>query len=163
MYRDHDLEPVIALASTLTHADLKAAAGVEALAGVRIIADDTYSIIAASEVALVASGTATLEAAILGCPMVIAYKMSRLSYLVGRLMIRGVDFIGMPNLLAGKSLVPELIQGDVTPEKLVRAAEPMLDESLRAEVTRQLRALRATLGEPGASARVAGIALEIIG
>jgi lipid-A-disaccharide synthase len=163
MYRDHDLEPVIALASTLTHADLKAAAGAEALAGVRIIADDTYSIIAASEVALVASGTATLEAAILGCPMVIAYKMSRLSYLVGRLMIRGVDFIGMPNLLAGRSLVPELIQGDVTPEKLVRAAEPMLDESLRAEVARQLRALRATLGEPGASARVAGIALEIIG
>jgi lipid-A-disaccharide synthase len=161
--RDHDLEPIIALASTLTHADLEAVAGAEELAGVRVIAGDTYSIIASSEIALVASGTATLETAILGCPMVIVYKMSRLSYAVGRALIHGVDFIGMPNLLAGKSLVPELIQSDVTPDKIVRAAEPMLDGSIRCEVTGQLRALRALLGEPGASARVATLALEIIG
>jgi lipid-A-disaccharide synthase len=160
---DHDLEPVIALANTLTVEDLQAVAGAEALAGVRIIEGDTYSIIAASELALVASGTATLEAALLGCPMVIAYKMSALSYAVGRALIRGVDFIGMPNLLAGRQLVPELIQHDVTPTKLVRAAEPMLDESIRSEVIAQLRAIRTTLGEPGASARVAAMALWIIG
>ncbi|HLW70929.1 MAG TPA: lipid-A-disaccharide synthase [Candidatus Binataceae bacterium] len=158
---DHDLEPVIALANTLSVEDLRSIAGPEALAGVRIIEGDTYSIIAASELALVASGTATLEAALLGCPMVIAYKMSALSYAVGRALVRGVDCVGMPNLLAGRQVVPELIQYDVTPAKLVRAAEPMLDESLRREVIAELRALRMTLGEPGASARVAAIALQM--
>jgi lipid-A-disaccharide synthase len=160
--RDHDLEPVIALANTLTVGDLSSVAGAEALAGVRIIEGDTYSIIAASELALVASGTATLEAALLGCPMVIAYKMSSLSYAVGRALIRRVDFIGMPNLLAGRQLAPELIQYDVTAAKLVRAAEPMLDESIRSDMVGQLRALRTKLGEPGASARVARIALQMI-
>jgi lipid-A-disaccharide synthase len=160
--RDHDLEPVIALASTLSIKDLEKVASREALTGVRIIEGETYSIIAASELALVASGTATLETALLGCPMVIAYKMSALSYGVGRALIRGVDFIGMPNLLAGRQLVPELIQYDVTPEKLVRAAEPMLDESIRKQVGADLRALRAALGERGASARVAAHALQML-
>jgi lipid-A-disaccharide synthase len=159
---DHDLIPVIALASTLTPDDLTAAAGVAMLQDVRIIEDDTYSIIAASVLALVASGTATLETALLGCPMVIAYKMSLLSYAVGRMLIRGVDYIGMPNLLAGRSLVPELIQYDVTPQKLVRAAEPLLASSLHDQVASELRALRDRLGTPGAAARVAAMVLEII-
>ena len=84
---DHDLTPVIVLAPTLTVADLRELAG-SALDGVRIITEDAYSIIAASELALVASGTATLETALLGCPMVIAYKMSPLTYALGRLLIR---------------------------------------------------------------------------
>lgn len=160
---DHDLEPVIALASTITLDDLRSAAGARALEGIRIIEGDTYSMIAASEVALVASGTATLESALLGCPMVIAYKLSPLSYVVGRMLIKGVDFIGLPNLLAGRRLVPELIQYEVTPINLVRAAEPMLAPALRAEVAGQLRALRDRLGSPGAAARVATMALEMIG
>jgi lipid-A-disaccharide synthase len=160
---DHDLEPVIALASTLTLEDLRAAAGAEALAGIRVIEGDTYSMIAASEIALVASGTATLEAALLGCPMVIAYKLSALSYLVGRILIKGVDFIGLPNLLAGRRLVPELIQYQVTPVNLVRAAEPLLAPALHSEIATQLRALRERLGPPGAAARVASMALEMIG
>jgi len=160
---DHDLEPVIALASTLTLEDLRSAAGAEALAGIRIIEGDTYSMIAASEIALVASGTATLESALLGCPMVIAYKLSALSYAVGRMLIRGVDYIGLPNLLAGRRLVPELIQYEVTPVNLVRAAEPLLAPALRSEIAGQLRALRDRLGSPGAAARVAAMALEMIG
>ena len=80
---DHDLTPVIVLAPTLTLDDLRAAAG-GVLEGVRVIGGDSYSIIAASELALVASGTATLETALLGCPMVIAYKMSPLTYILGR-------------------------------------------------------------------------------
>jgi lipid-A-disaccharide synthase len=160
---DHDLEPVIALASTLTREDLCAAAGAETLAGIRVIEGDTYSMIAASEVALVASGTATLESALLGCPMVIAYKLSALSYAVGRMLIKGVDYIGLPNLLAGRRLVPELIQYEVTPINLVRAAEPLLAPALRTEIAAQLRALRDRLGAPGAAARVAAMALEMIG
>jgi lipid-A-disaccharide synthase len=160
---DHDLVPVVALASTLTPRDLRAAVGDEALAGIRIIEGDTYSMIAASEIALVASGTATLESALLGCPMVIAYKLSALSYVIGRMLIKGVDYIGMPNLLAGRRLVPELIQYEVTPVNLVRAAEPMLAPALRSEIAGQLRSLRDRLGSPGAAARVAAMALEMIG
>jgi lipid-A-disaccharide synthase len=158
---DHDLTPVIVLAPTLTVADLREVAG-SALDGVRIITEDAYSIIAASELALVASGTATLETALLGCPMVIAYKMSPLTYALGRLLIRGVDFIGMPNLLAGRRIVPELIQWEVTPSKLVRAGEPMLAESLHAEVAGSLKAVAQSLGTAGAAGRVADIALGML-
>jgi lipid-A-disaccharide synthase len=156
--RDHGLTPVIALAPTLTAAEVQAAG----LDGLRIIAGDTYSIIAASELALVASGTATLETALLGCPMVIAYKMSALTYGLGRLLVRGVDFIGMPNILAGRRVVPELIQWEVTPANLVRAAEPMLAEPARAETATALRSVRQSLGAAGAAARVAKMALGMI-
>jgi lipid-A-disaccharide synthase len=158
---DHDLMPVIVLAPTLALDDLRAAAG-PGIEGVRVISGDSYSIIAASELALVASGTATLETALLGCPMVIAYKMSPLTYILGRMLITGVDFIGMPNILAGRRIVPELIQRQVTPVNLIRAAEPMLAESLHAEVTASLKAVAQRLGAPGASARVADIAMGML-
>jgi lipid-A-disaccharide synthase len=160
---DHDLEPVIALASTLTADDLRSTVGAGALDRIRIIEGDTYSMLAASEIAIVASGTATLESALLGCPMVIAYRVSALSYAIGRMLVKGVDYVGMPNLLAGRRLVPELIQDEVTPVNLVRAAEPMLSPALRSEIAGQLRALRDRLGTPGAASRVAAMALEMIG
>jgi lipid-A-disaccharide synthase len=158
----HRLTPTIALAPTLDAGLLREIAGASALDGVQIIQDDTYSIIAASDLALVASGTATLETALLGCPMVIAYKMSSLTYTVARMLVRGVDFIGMPNILAGRAIVPELIQGDVTPGNLVRAAEPMLVEPLHSETAAALRAVRANLGAPGAADRVAAMAMEMM-
>lgn len=158
----HALTPVIALAPTLNPALLHEVAGAGALAGVHIIQGDTYSIIAASELALVASGTATLETALLGCPMVIAYKMSSVTYILARMLVRSVDFIGMPNILAGRAIVPELIQRNVTPAKLVRAAEPMLLEPLHSETAAALRAVRDSLGAPGAAARVASMALEMM-
>ena len=160
--RAHDLTPVIALAPTLSAADLHAAAGSAGLDGLRIIGGDTYSIIAASDLALVASGTATLETALLGCPMVIAYKMSAFTYGLGRLLVTGVDFIGMPNILAGRRVVPELIQWEVTSANLVRAAEPMLAEPTRSDTAAALRSVRRSLGDPGAAARVAAIALGMI-
>ena len=158
----HGLTPVIALAPTLAAAGLREVAGAAALEGVHIIQDDTYSIIAASDLALVASGTATLETALLGCPMVIAYKMSSITYSLARMLVRGVDYIGMPNILAGRAIVPELIQGDVTAAHLVRAAEPLLAEPLHSETAAALRAVRASLGAPGAAARVAAMALEMM-
>lgn len=159
---DHDLTPAIALASTLTKADLAAAAGPLPLDDVRIIRDDAYSIIAASDLALVASGTATLETALLGCPMVIAYKVSALTYGLGRALVKGVEHVGMPNILAGRRIVPELIQWRVTAENLVRAAEPMLARPLREETAAALAAVRASLGAPGGADRVAAMALEMI-
>jgi lipid-A-disaccharide synthase len=159
--RDHDLQIALALAPTLTRAELEEV-GRTNLGGIVIVENDTYNIVAASEVALVASGTATLETALLGCPEVIAYKVSPLTYILGRMLVTGVDYIGMPNILAGRQIVPELIQRDVTVEKLVRAAEPLLSDSIHAETVTALKALREKLGSPGAAGRVATIALDMI-
>jgi lipid-A-disaccharide synthase len=158
----HGLTPVIALAPTLESSLLSEVAGVNALEDVQIIHDDTYSIVAASDLALVASGTATLETALLGCPMVIAYKMSPVTYALARMLVRGVDFIGMPNILAGRGIVPELIQSEVTPANLVLAAEPMLAEPLHSQIAAELRSLRASLGASGAAERVAAMAVEMM-
>ena len=158
--RDHGLTPVLALAPTLSPDTIAAESGAD-LSGIRIIAGDTYSIIAASELALVTSGTATLETALLGCPMVIAYKISGLTYVLGRMLITGVKFIGMPNILAGRKIVPELIQGEMTAKNLVRTAEPFLSDTIHRETAAALHSLRDLLGAPGAAARVAAIALEI--
>ena len=158
---DHHLVPVVALAPTLAPADLEAAANHDELKNVHIIAGDTYSIIAASELALVASGTATLETALLGCPMVIVYRVSVLTYTLGRLLVRGVDYFGMPNILAGRRLVPELLQRQVNATNLVRAAEPMLAEPLHSEIASALRSLRASLGSPSAAQRVATMAMDM--
>jgi lipid-A-disaccharide synthase len=158
---DHDLVPVITLAPTLTRSDLEAAANRDELNSVRVIASDNYSIIAASELALVASGTATLETALLGCPMVIVYRVSALTYALGRLLTRGMEYFGMPNILAGRRLVPELLQGQVNASNLVRAAEPMLTQPLHDEIASALKSLRALLGCPSAADRVAAMALDM--
>lgn len=158
---DHGLTPVIALAPTLTLAQLREEGRVN-LDGIRVIEGDTYSIVAACVLALAASGTATLETALLGRPMVVAYKMSPLTYALARMLVRGVDYIAMPNILAGREVVPELIQGRVNARNLVRAAENLMVEPLRTETRDALLALRARLGEPGAAARVAAIALEMM-
>ncbi len=159
--RDHGLVPVIAVAPTLSREQL-AREGRADLSEMRIIEGDTYSIIAASEAALVTSGTATLETALLGCPMVVAYKVSPLTYVLGRILVRGVDFIAMPNILAGERIVPELIQGELTARNLVRAAEPLLSESIRRATVARLLTLRHQLGEPGAARRVAELALGMV-
>jgi lipid-A-disaccharide synthase len=159
---DYDLVPVIALAPTLARADLEAGVNGDELNNVHVIDGDTYSIIAASELAFVTSGTATLETALLGCPMVIVYRASVLTYALGRLLVRGVDYFGMPNILAGRRLVPELLQREVNASNLVRAAEPMLTEPLRGEIASALLSLRALLGSPQAATRVAAIALDMI-
>ncbi len=159
--RDHGLTPVIALAPTLNSAELSSESDVD-LSDIRIIEGDTYSIIAASDLALVTSGTATLETALLECPMVISYKVSALTYILGRVLITGVEFIGMPNILAGRKIVPELIQGEMNARNLVRAAEPLLTPTIRAETVAALKALREKLGAPGAAHRVAATALEMI-
>jgi lipid-A-disaccharide synthase len=158
---DHNLVPVIALAPTLDAADLNSEVGGHELDNVRIIAGDTYSIIAASELALVASGTATLETALLGCPMVIVYRVSALTYALGRLLVRGVEHIGMPNILAGRQLVPELLQQQVNARNLVRAGEPMLTEAFRREIAESLASLRGLLGSPNAAKKVASMALQM--
>ncbi len=97
---------------------------------VRIIRRNTYTALRAADAAVVASGTATLETALVGTPMLIVYRVSPLSYLIGRLLI-GVDNIGLPNIVCGKRIVPELIQNEVTPENIARELSGILRDPER--------------------------------
>ncbi len=159
--RERNLVPCLALAHTLDPAELSRQTGID-LGGIHVIQNDTYSIVGASDLALVASGTATLETAMLGCPMVIAYKMSAATYLVAKLLITGVRHIGMPNILAGSEIVPELIQWQVSGAKLAAAAGRLLEEPLRSRTIEALGRIRSQLGAPGAASRVAAMALAMI-
>jgi lipid-A-disaccharide synthase len=161
LHREEGLTPCLALAHTLRADELGDLSGAD-LHGIRVIQNDTYSIVGASEVALVASGTATLETALLGCPMVIAYKVSEATYTVARILVTGVNFIGMPNILAGSEIVPELIQHEVSGPKMARAAAALLRQPLRGRTIEALGAIRSQLGAPGAASRVAAIALAMI-
>jgi len=130
--------------------------------GVPALADQTYDVVAAADLVLVASGSASLETALLGRPMVILYRLSTLSYAVARALVR-VPFIGMPNLVLNKRAVPELIQGDVTPDRIAAEARAILDDPARAaEIEADLRRVRERLGEPGAAARAAKIAADMM-
>ncbi|MFW5930388.1 MAG: lipid-A-disaccharide synthase [Desulfosalsimonas sp.] len=109
-----------------------------------------------------ASGTVTLEAAIFGVPMVIIYRVSPVSYLLGRMLVR-VEHIGLANIIAGERVVPELIQNKAEPSEIARTVTHLLsDEDALGELRRRLRSVRAKLGEAGASARTAEIALSMI-
>lgn len=128
-----------------------------------VLAGATYDLIGAADLALATSGTATLECALLECPMVIAYRLSPLTAALGRLLVRGVRHIGMPNIVAGREIVPELIQREVTGWALAAAARPMLyDAARRAAVVEGLREVRDKLGGGGAAEHVARLALELV-
>ncbi len=125
--------------------------------------DDMHLVLPGCDAALVASGTATLEAAVHHVPMVIAYRVSPLSYRIGRAVIR-VPFIGLVNLVAGRAVVPELIQEEVTAARLAREAARLLAVGpIRENVIKDLVRVQELLGEGGASERTAEIALEMMG
>ncbi len=117
--------------------------------------------VAASDVAVVASGTATLEAALMRTPLVAIYRVSGLTYAIGRTMLK-IPFVCLPNLLVQRRVVPELIQGEMTPGKIVAALEPLWAGPAREEMLRGLDDVRATLGQPGAASRVADAVTALI-
>jgi lipid-A-disaccharide synthase len=119
---------------------------------------------AAADLLLLASGTAALEAACYGTPMVVLYRLSRLSYALARVLVRGVSHISLPNILSGRGAVPELIQDDATPARLSRAAHTLLrDGEARARQQAVLREVRARLGQRGAGERAARAVLREAG
>jgi lipid-A-disaccharide synthase len=123
----------------------------------------THEAIQACEVVVAASGSVTLEAAILGTPLVIVYKVHRLSYEIGRRLIR-VEHIGLVNLVAGETVAPELIQDRVTAEGIVKEVMGILEDPGRqAWIRSRLEDVRRRLGSPGASIRAAEIALALLG
>lgn len=127
-----------------------------------IVENNSYDTMAASELLVVASGTVTLEAAILNTPMVILYRVSPLTYWIGRMMAR-VDHIGLVNLVAGTTVAPELIQGSASPERIAEEALSILTDGLRFSAMKSaLVAVKKKLGTPGASERVARLVLEMM-
>ena len=130
-------------------------------ATVRIVDGDAYNMLAAADLVWVASGTATLEAGLLKKPMVITYRLSPLSYWLGRLLVR-VEHIGMVNIIAGERVVPELIQREVTAERILAETRRLLEPEVHRAVVRKLDAVRRRLGPPGAPARVADMAVRLL-
>lgn len=124
----------------------------------------TYDVMAHSDVLLVCSGTATLEATVFLTPMVILYRGSRLLELEYKLrgLHKKITHIGLPNILADRRIVPELIQTEATPEAIAEQALTLLqDVGQRHQMKMDLLSVRATLGEPGASARAAALVLQL--
>jgi lipid-A-disaccharide synthase len=121
-----------------------------------------YDAIGAADLVWTASGTATLETALLGKPMIIIYRLSWLTYLLARLLVR-VEHIGMVNLIAQERIVPELIQKDANPQRLVAESRRLLDDAkLRARIAEKLTEVRGRLGSPGAAGRVADLAIGMM-
>lgn len=128
------------------------------------LVDDARATLHHARASIVASGTATVEAALIGNPFVVVYQVSAASYAIARRVVK-VPHVAMANLIAEKRMVPELIQHEYTPERVVAAMRPLLvDEQARTQMIHELAAMRARLGSKGQSpiARVAQIAAEML-
>jgi lipid-A-disaccharide synthase len=128
-----------------------------------IVEGKPYDALNACDLAWTASGTVTVETALLLKPMIIVYRLSWLTYLLARMLVN-IKYVGMVNIIAGKRVVPELIQTDFTAAGVVQETRNLLENGeLRDRVIRKLGALRQKLGTPGAADRVANIAMAMMG
>jgi lipid-A-disaccharide synthase len=157
-----DVQFVLPVAPTLRREELAPFLASHATLDVTLVDGRTDEAVGASDAAMVKSGTATLEAGLMLRPMVVVYKLSWFSYLVGRLLVR-ITFFSLINLLVGRRVVPELLQGDVSGERMAAEVEALLaDGPVRRAQLEGLREVRAALGEPGAPERVAAVVGEVL-
>jgi lipid-A-disaccharide synthase len=156
-------EYLLPVAPTLKKAEVQTLTAQAEEAGVRVV-QDARAVLQHARASIVASGTATVEAALIGNPFVVVYRVSRITYAVARRVVR-VAHVGMVNLIAGRRIVPELIQHDFTPSKVLASLRPLLEnDGARATMQSDLRGVAAALqvsGE-GAIEKTARIALELI-
>jgi lipid-A-disaccharide synthase len=152
--RVHGLKVVVALAPHVTIEP--------AQCPYPMVRSASFTVLRAADAAFCKSGTTTLEAAVAGCPLVVAYRMNAINYAVARWLVR-VPNIGLVNLIAGRTLVPEFVQDELKPNSVADALEPLLDHGSRErrEMVQGLDAVRAALGAPGASNRVASLVSEL--
>lgn len=157
--RDQKTQFILAQASTIQDNLLQSLLR-ESPVRVTVVKEQASEVMAVSDLVLVASGTATLQAAVVGTPMVLLYRTTIFTYWLARLLIR-VKWIGLVNLVAGRSVVPELIQSEATARRLYQEAVRILDDpTAYNDMKQSLKQVRAALGEPGASTRAAGVVLQ---
>lgn len=153
--RHPDVQFVVPVAVTLQESALRPALTRHATLDVRLVAGRADEVVGASDAALVKSGTSTLEGALMQRPMVVVYRMAWLSYWVARLLVRMSHF-ALVNILAGRTVVPELLQQEASPERMAAEIERLLsDPGARRAQLDGLAEVRRSLGEPGAARRVA--------
>jgi lipid-A-disaccharide synthase len=155
-----EIQYLLPLAATLEEADLAPYLQGHKLP-IKVISNRAYDVMAACDVMIAASGTVTLEAALMGVPIVVIYKMKLFSYWIGRLLIK-VNHIALCNIIAGEGVVPELIQQAVSPERVARKALRLLRDKEQARVMRQkLCTIRDKLGT-GAQCTIAELTLAML-
>ena len=124
----------------------------------------SFTVLRAADAALCKSGTTTLEAAVAGCPLAVAYRTSRLTYAAARRLVK-IPNIGLVNVVAGRRVAPEFVQDALEPAAVADALGPLLDHSRpeRTVMLEELARVRTLLGAPGAAARVAALAAQMAG
>ncbi len=122
---------------------------------VKIVDGSSHDVMSVSKVGLVKSGTSTVETAIIGTPFVVLYKISSLSFRIAKLLVKGVKYIAMVNVLAGREIVKERIQNDARPELLAKDLLNIWDGPVREETITNLKEVTASLGESGGNRRLA--------
>ena len=127
-----------------------------------IVRSASFSVLRAADAAMCKSGTTTLEAAVAGCPLVVAYRTNALTYAAARRLVK-IPNIGLVNVVAGRQVAPEFVQDALAPNAVADALEPLLDggSAARLRMLTELARVRDSLGTPGAARRVASIALEL--
>jgi len=156
-----DVQPLVVLAPSRTEAETRAILSSSSFNHVKLVQHQTREALAASYAAAIASGTATLEAALLETPMVIVYKESTINWhTLGRLIT--VPHYGLVNLVAGEELATELMQKDLTGENLTRRLLQLLDPETNKAMRERLQEVAHKLGEPGASSRAAELILKFL-
>jgi lipid-A-disaccharide synthase len=160
----HPVQFVLALAPGMTRSQVAQYLQPEVLKGltISVVEDATYDALGAADLAIVSSGTATVEAALMDAPMIVIYRLAPATAALARWLVRTPMF-AMVNLIAGKQVVPELVQKDFTPERVATEAIRLLDSpEARAEMRRGLAAVREKLGPPGAIERAADIIAAMV-
>jgi len=156
-----DLKCVLPIASTISP-DLVQSMISKSSVEIKISQGDIYKTLAVCDLAMVTSGTATLETAIMGIPMVVVYRASPLTFWIAKKVVK-VPFICIVNLVAGEEVVPELMQDEVTPQRLAQEAMTILEDGRKKEnMIKKLKMVVERLGSGGASARTAEMALEMM-
>ena len=159
--RSHpQLQFLLPLARTFHRQEIESQ--IRSINNLHLIEHDTYNAIAAADLAVVASGTATLETAIIGTPLIIVYRASQLNWRIFHPMIN-IPFVGMPNLIAGREIAPEMLQQALNAESLsARVIELLDDPAWLSRMQRDLARVRETLGAANASERAARRILDLL-
>jgi lipid-A-disaccharide synthase len=159
LYRDQALHLILPASATTGKAFFEERLG---NSPIRVIEGQSWDVMAHADLALAASGTVTVEAALLGTPMVTFYKVTGTSWILGRLLVR-VPYYSMVNLIAGRMVVPELMQDAMTGEALAREAQKLLsDREARAQMKQGLDEVRAALAHSPGGLRPAAVAVDVV-